>query len=201
MGACFNTASFPACDETTLKTKFKYLQADMCNDNGSDAYAGHIGIAKGLKILSLSFKNKLEAHDYLDNHCEKWGSAVAVKVGDFSKVFPVTATEKKEVEKLNDLQNRFSNWENDLIGRTKKAKSTQRGCKKCGSKIATKYLSTINCPICGDIHFIQTPTDSKNYLTLRTNLKAQQDKIKTLSKKYEEKNKDNFWLVGALCAS
>jgi len=124
-----------------------------------------------------------------------------VKVGDFSKVFPVTVTEKKEVEKLNELQNKFNNWDTELIVRVNKAKSTQRDCKHCGSKISTKYVKTVNCPVCGDVHFVKTETDNKNFKTLQINLKEQQTKVEKMFKKYTEKNKDNYWYIGAWCAN
>lgn len=201
MGACFDSATFKACEEKTLTKKFSELQESRSYDNGSDAYAGHIGIARGLTISSKSFKNISEAEEYVQNHAQKWSSAIAVKVGDFSKIFPVTAGEKKEVQKLADMQKKFDNWESDLIERVKKSKSAHRGCKHCGSKIAVKYVKTSHCPVCSDMKFIETDTDRKNYEFLRNNLKAQKDKVNILSKKYDEKNKNNFWYVGAWCAS
>lgn len=201
MGACFDSATFKACDEKTLTKKFSELQEGRSYDNGSDTYAGHIGIARGLTISSKSFKTVNEAEDYVQNNAQKWSSAIAVKVGDFSKIFPVTATEKKEVQKLDEMQKKFDNWEKDLIERVKASKSAHRGCKRCGSKISVKYIKTSHCPVCSDMKFIETDTDRKNYETLRVKLKEQKEKVNALSKKYDEKNKNNFWYVGAWCAS
>lgn len=201
MGACFDSTTFKASDEKTLKESFSHHQECLRYDNGSDTYAGHMGIAQGISITSKSFKTVSEAEDYVEQNAQKWGPAIAVKVGDFSKVFPVTTTEKKEVEKHKELKSKFDNWETDLISRVKQSKSTQRGCKKCGSKISVKYVKTTACPVCGNHHFVETETDKKNYESLRTKLKAQQEKVSALSKKYDEKNKNNFWYVGAFCAS
>jgi hypothetical protein len=200
MGASFNDYTFKASDEKTLRSSFQKLQDNLCLDHGSDSYAGHLGIARGLQIVNKSFKTTNEAHEYVVEQAEKWGSALAVKVGDFSKAFPVTATEKKEVEKLNELQQKYDGWESELISRVKQSKSALRGCKKCESKIAVKYVKEAFCPVCGDHHFIQTETDTKNYEALRIKLKAQKEKVTTLSKKYEEQNKKNVWYVGAWCA-
>lgn len=200
MGACFDSLTFKACDEKTMREKFKHYQEEACDERGNGSYAGHIGIAAGLHVSTMVFKTQQAAYDYLVNKAEKWGPAIAVKVGDFSKIFPVTATEKKEVEKLHELQNKFNNWDSDLLMRVRQAKSTQRGCKHCGSKISVKYVKTVNCPVCGDAHFIKTETDNKNFKILQVKLKEQQTKVATMSKKYDEKNKDNCWYIGAWCA-
>lgn len=200
MGANFSSVTFKACDEKTMREKFNTYQDDMCYEHGSDSYAGHLGIAHGLNVSTMVFKDTNAAHDYIINRAEKRGPAIAVKVGDFSKVFPVTATEKKEVVKLQEMETKYKNWDSDLLLRVKQAKSTQRGCKKCGSKISVKYVKDINCPVCGDVHFIKTETDNKNFKVLQTKLKEQQNKIATLSKKYDEKNKNNCWYIGAWCA-
>lgn len=201
MGACFDSRTFKASDEKTLKESFEKVQENACNENGSDSYAGHIGIVRGLEVTTKVFKDENSAYDYIHNNAQKWGCAIAVKVGDFSKVFPVTAAEKKELIKEQELQSKYSNWDKDLIMRVKQAKSTQRGCKKCGSKISVKYVNSINCPVCGDNHFVTTDTDNKAFQTLKSKLKEQTSKVKEMSKKYDEKNKSNYWYVGALCAS
>lgn len=200
MGACFDSVTFKACDVETLHQKFEDYQDSMRCENGSDSYAGHIGIANGLNVSTMVFKDTKAANEYVSNRAEKWGAAIAVKVGDFSKVFPVTTTEKKEVAKLKELENKYKNWDTDLLVRVKQAKSTQRGCKKCGSKISVKYVRSINCPVCGDVHFVKTETDNKNFKTLQVKLKEQQTKVATMSKKYDEKNKNNCWYIGAWCA-
>lgn len=201
MGACFDSATFKACDEKTLAKKFEELQKVRSYTYGSDSYAGHIGIARGLTISSKSFKDVREAQEYVENNAQKWSSAIAVKVGDFSKVFPVVATEKKEVQKLEEMQKKFDNWEKDIIERVKSSKSAHRGCKNCGSKISVKYLKSSNCPVCSDMKFIETDTDRKKYESLCINLKEQKEKVNTLAKKHEDKNNSNFWYVGAWCAS
>ncbi len=200
MGASFDSLTFKACDEQTMRNKFRKYQDDACEEHGSGSYAGHIGIAAGLQVSTKVFKTKREAEDFLVEKAEKWGPAIAVKVGDFSQMFPVTATEKKEHTKLQELQNKFNNWDTDLITRAKQSKSTQRGCKKCGSKVAVKCVKSVYCPVCGDSHFIKTETDNKAFATLQVKLKAQQTKVNEMAKKYEEKNKDNCWYIGAWCA-
>lgn len=201
MGASFDSVTFKACDEKTMRKKFQEFQDNMCSENGSDGYAGHIGIAQGVEVKNKVCKTKDEAYEYVERTAQKWGAAIAVKVGDFSKIFPVTATEKKEVIKLEELQTKYENWDKDLLARVHQSKSTQRGCKKCSSKISVKYVKTIYCPVCGDMHFIKTETDTKALGVLQTKLKEQKVKVAEMAKKYDEKNKGNYWYVGAWCAS
>ena len=200
MGAIFASHSFKASDTTTLKNRFNDFAEEQCREYGDDYYSGHMG-RKSLQVSDKSFKTAKLASEYLENYAEKSGPAIAVKVGDFSKVFPVTATEKKEVLKLNELKEKFQNWEGDLVKRARSAKSTQSGCKKCGSKIAIKFIKNMDCPVCGDNYFIKTETDLKAYNVLRIKLNEQNIKVTEMAKKYEAKNKDNFWYVGAWCAS
>ncbi len=117
-----------------------------------------------------------------------------------SEILAMDEKRRHCIAKLQELQNKFNNWDTDLITRAKQSKSTQRGCKKCGSKVAVKYLKSIYCPVCGDSHFIKTETDNKAFVTLQVKLKAQQTKVNEMAKKYEEKNKDNCWYIGAWCA-
>lgn len=201
MGASYQSLTYKASSPEKLKGYFEKIQNDACYNRGHDSYSGHIGMSSGLQVSSLVFKNHTEAEDYVMEHASKWGPAIAVKVGDFSKIFPMTITEKKEWEKLQELKTKVENWDKSLIERVKKTKSLHRGCKICGSKIAVKYLRTKDCPICLDTHFVETDTDKKAYEQFQKKYKEQFQKVKEMEKKYDEKNKNNFWYVGAWCAS
>ncbi len=201
MGACFDYTTFAASDEKTLKERFSDHQESLRIDNGSHAYAGHMGIAQGLTIHNKVFQNENEAIDYLEQNAQKWSSAIAVKVGDFKKCFPSTQTEKNELEKLNTLKATIDNWGKELIARAKSAKSEFRGCKKCGSKIATKFIKEHYCPVCSSHEFIETETDKKKYLNVTQKYKEQSAKVKKMEEKYKDINKKNKWVVGAWCAS
>lgn len=74
-----------------LRKSFSNRQEDLYNDHGNKAYAGHIGIAQGLKVINKTFKTESDTQEYVMEAAQKWGPAVAVKVGDFSAVFSVKA--------------------------------------------------------------------------------------------------------------
>lgn len=71
MGACFDYTTFAASDEKTLKEKFADHQESLRVDNGSHAYAGHMGIAQGLSIHNKVFSNENEAVEYLEQTAQK----------------------------------------------------------------------------------------------------------------------------------
>lgn len=201
MGASYQSMTYKASSVESLKGHFKEIQNNACYNHGHDSYSGHIGMSSGLQVSSSSFKTHTEAEDYVMEKASKWGPAIAVKVGDFSKVFPTTANEAKEVEKLKELKLKVENWDKSLIDRVKQSKSMHRGCKVCGSKVAVKYLRTKDCPICLDHNFVETETDKKAYNVLQEKYKEQIKKVKEMENKYAEKNKGNFWYIGAWCAS
>lgn len=199
MGAMYDATTFEASDIQTLKKNFSNYQSNSCYEKGNDSYAGHIGIANGLAVTDKTFATIEEAEDYVFNRAVKWGSAIAVKVGNFGKSFPSTQAEKKDLAKMQELENKVLNWKEFLIKRAKEAKSSTRSCKKCQSKISVKYISTYNCPVCHDHDFIETETDKKNFKRLTENLRVQKTKVNKHKEKY--KNVKAYWYVGARCAN
>lgn len=201
MGANFDSLTFKPCSKEELEKQFKTAQNEMCEEYGHDTYAGHIGIASGLRISSRSFKTQNDAYEWVSENAEKWESAVAVQVGDFTNVFPKTESEKKLAQTFSQLEQSLKNWDKDIITRVKSGKSQQRACSKCASKVTVAYIKTNSCPVCGNVHFLQTDTDEKKLATLKAKFKDVQTKVNVAKKKYGDKNKNNFWFVGAWCAS
>lgn len=200
MGANFETVKFNSCTTAELEKKFNILQEDYCDQYGTDTYAGHIGIATGLNIINKQFKDSKTAHEWLSDNTEKWGPALAVKVGDFSNVFPKTDSDKKLAASFAELSKTIGNWDTDIIKRVKAGKSLQRTCAKCASKITVSYIKSNACPVCADKGFLQTETDDKKLTALKLKYNDMQKKMDEAKQKSNEKNKDSYWLVGALCA-
>lgn len=203
MGACSQVTLIPACSEQKLREKFADLQETLRIEHGNDTYAGHLGIADGLVIDKKAFKNTNDAYDYIIHHdvAKKWGPAVAVRIGDFNNMFPKSAADKKLMATYDAVSNELTTWSASLLARVKKAKSLFRGCKRCGSKVAVKYLTSLPCPICGDTEFIETATDLKRKASLRTKYRALQPAVYAAETKYKEKTKDiPVWYIAAWCA-
>lgn len=200
MGANFITKSFDPSSSQELTKAFEKHQEEERYENGNDGYSGHIGLANGLQINSKTFKDYDSAEEWLSNNTQKWGSAIAVKVGSFENAFPKTESEKKLSKAFQELETSLTNWDKDIIKRVKAGKSLQRSCTKCDSKISVLYIKDIYCPVCSNSKFLKTETDDKKFLALQTKYKAAKSKIDAAKQKTKGKN-DAYWLVGAVCAS
>lgn len=200
MGATFDMVTIAPCSVEQLKKKFSQVQEDYCDQYGTDTYAGHIGIAPGLSVSSKKFKTTGDAEEWLHNNAEKWEPAIAVQVGDFTKVFPKTESDKKLATLFAQTEATINNWDTDIIKRVKAGKSQQRACPKCASKITVSFITTNACPVCHDDKFLQTETDNKKLATLKTKYTELKDKIEQAKQKYSEKNDTTYWVVGAWCA-
>jgi phage FluMu protein Com len=203
MGAITCGITFDACSIDELKKKFADFQESERFERGNGSYSGHLGQVNGLKILSTTFTDGNKAEDYLSSVAQKYGPAIAVKVGDFTKIFPHSTTEKKEVEKMKELESKIQNWEKDLILKVKSAKSLYKSCVKCGSKISVKHIKSMDCPVCSSLEFLETPTEKKTYQNLSEKFKVQKEKVKNLEKLYNSKNKDKkpYWSILGVCPS
>lgn len=78
---------------------------------------------------------------------------------------------KRRIQETKDKAEKYAK-DNSIHTHT----SEFRGCKKCGSKLATKYVRGEHCPLCGN--------DLRSETVVKT-LKGYQDKISALTKEYE----------------
>lgn len=202
MGANMCFAAFNACPEKQLRDQFRSYQQSARFEHGHDTYGGHMGLAQGLQILQRSFSDKTAAIDFIHEQSEKGGPALAVKIGAFDKLYPHTSGEMQLEKTYTELKTLSDGWDEHLLKQAKAAKSKVRGCAKCGSKIALKYLTTVSCPVCMNTKFLHTETEMKKYASLQKRLTALSLKRERIMAKYNEKNKDkNFWFVGACVRS
>jgi hypothetical protein len=83
MGACFHTEVFDGkLTQKELEKAYNARVEDLRSEYGSNAYNGTFSTLHGIHIETRVFETQREAEDYLDNVCEKWGNAVAVKYKD-----------------------------------------------------------------------------------------------------------------------
>ncbi len=193
MGSHYYSRRFPVSSENELFERFAEFKEDQIFEYGHGRYTGDLK-HHGLKVIKEIFTDASKADDYICENTDKYGPAYAIKVGDFNKAYPQTAKEKATVEKFNEIQKVIKNFEKDLIDRVKTSKSAFRGCKKCESKIAVKFVSLIDCPVCHSHDFIYTETDKNKLKALMEKSKELQKTINEQKEKY--KNVNAFWLVG-----
>ena len=83
MGACFHTEVFDGkLTPKELEKAYNDRVESLRNEFGSNAYNGTFSTLHGITVGNRVFETQREAADYLDNVCEKWGNAVAVKYKD-----------------------------------------------------------------------------------------------------------------------
>lgn len=228
MGAIFETRRFEAMSTEKLKQEFSELQSRLLDQYGSDAYAGHLGIANGLHITSMQFKaNQLkEADQWLCDHAQKWEAAEAVKVGDFTKSWYTKASTIKMIADVDKLTLELENFELDILKKAKAAKSKMRACKCCGSKINVSKIPDVHptngwdisssralgrtqlgrltpksftdCPVCFG-NLLLTATDEARRKRLQERLMDARKKLQDAKTKVNW-DKEPYWLVGAWCA-
>jgi hypothetical protein len=80
MGACFDSRCYNG------NLTFKAIEAQFKNDQTEDryenghSYSGGIGMADGLELRPNTFQTQNEAWDWLQDNCQKWKAALAVRV-------------------------------------------------------------------------------------------------------------------------
>ncbi|MFW6122448.1 MAG: hypothetical protein ACOC80_16325 [Petrotogales bacterium] len=80
MGACYVGKFVDTDSEAELKETFNDDQEIDRYENGH-MYSGGIGMAEGLDIRrDRSFGSVSEARLWVDDHAQKWGPAIAVRV-------------------------------------------------------------------------------------------------------------------------
>ncbi len=140
MGANFNVTSFPAMSKTELEVAFHDYVENQRDEFGSDAYSGTMANSRGLTISAKEFNTYEEAEDWLSDNTQKWGPAIAVKVGKFMPLFPVTKKDQLLQTNYNNTKEALENFEINIVTRTKNQKSAKKTCTHCGSSISIKHL-------------------------------------------------------------
>ena len=83
MGAEFCTMFSKSPDKIKVREEFAdRVQEDAAEHGHRQGYCGSFGQAggRGLVFRDEAFEEKADAWDWLDENCEKWGPALAVRV-------------------------------------------------------------------------------------------------------------------------
>lgn len=215
MGACFIAKEIPQCDVAELRRRFAAIQDQAAYEDGA-CYSGELNQARGLQITDRTFPDAQSAIDFLETTAVKRGPAIAVKVAtrklDGREARKLEKLEASYAESDKDAAaawNLVPNYIRELVAKAKDAKSSHRGCKKCGSRISLAHIKHSSCPVCGDEAFLITPTAQRQIDSLK---KKQNQLIVRRDRIIQEKRAlftvkpgtpvTTFtWHVGAICAS
>ena len=220
MGAQFQVITRPAMSELELRRNFKDYIQDLDTEYGhQQGYSGQMNNCSGLTISTSVFKKVSEAEDWLSEHTDKRGDAIAVKVGVFKPLFPVTAKDKSLMVSYQETKLAIENFEIMVAKRAKTQKSTKKTCAHCGSSISLRHLSVPDKWSDSDVssdcapaikfmgkyylttvrkvtdcpvcqhNLLLTDTDTKNKLTLEKRIKELEAKVQDAKMAYASKMK------------
>ena len=82
MGAQFQQAKMPGnIDRKIIEARFRDMQEQDRYENGH-SYSGGWGMATGLEFRRETFETLSDAYEWLGEHAEKWGPALAIRAKD-----------------------------------------------------------------------------------------------------------------------
>lgn len=185
------TKDFEACSEESLKTQYQnFGQNEVANGEK----------ARVLEIRDVNFSNRHEALLWLEFHCNKFGPSIAVKVGDFSKQFPVKLKDKKIVEKHAQIKKQLEYWNETILRNSHKGTKKQVTCATCHSKISISYMKANECPVCADKDILHSKGEMAKLKKLSSVFSSIEVELNDAKIAYEESNKKRispFWLVAS----
>ena len=158
-----------------------------------DYEEGCSGLSQNIRWINYLCENEEEAEKYIKENDSGWYDQLAVKFKCYKNIKPSKALmelirrEKETVEKLNYTENNIH---------YKNVKSSFVSCKKCGSKLATKYIKSNYCPMCNDD--LRPNTTLSTIQRYKENLKEIRKRIKEENLKIQKKNEKSAtikWLV------
>lgn len=204
MSGMFCSHDFGDIKKENLEKAIISLKESLNYEFGHDDYSGHLGGNTHSIVDSKVFDSAQEALDHIENKGKKGHSLVVPYRKSQQK--PETAKIKRLKEKNAALIKIIDHYYVDLrqlnssiLQRVQSAKSKNRGCKECGSMIATKYIYWFPCPVCKSEDFIVTETDKKRISALEAKRKKAEKELEENRKAVQYEEKLNKQVTGEIC--
>lgn len=126
----------------------KLVQAEL-NDYVSQAtwQEGGNGLDSAIRWIDHICPSYADAEKYIEDHDNGWYDQLAVKYRETVK--PTTQTYQKLVARREEVFNTLQERKNNVHYSAGNTKSQFVACKECGSRLATKYIRSNCCPLCG----------------------------------------------------
>lgn len=172
-----------------------------CVKSELDELVSHLGYREGsgglvrpIDWIDHVCESQDEAERYIDDHAKYPDyNQTAVKYKMYDPVKP-TVKQLELKAKAEALQSKHAAKNNKI--HYQGVKSEYVSCRACGSKLATKYIKSNNCPLC---HNDLRPTSVLEAIesARKAYSKAHSEYVKE-SKRVTDKNKNNYkirWLV------
>ena len=154
---------------------------------------GCSGLNKDIRWIDHICDNQEDAERYIQEHDSGWYDQLAVRFKDYSNVKPSKALEELQ-KRMKETEVKRTKIENKI--HYKDVKSSFVSCRKCNSKLSTKYIKSNFCPMCREdlrppstLDIIQSYEDKKK--KLKAKIKEEELKLQ----KKMEKSATIKWLV------
>lgn len=207
MGAEFDDLDLDGTlSEREVKSRFEAYQNECAHESGN-SYSGRLNMCNGLVFAQVRvFDSQNEAYEYLQNKCQKWENAIAVK---YFASNPIKQDDAKAV-KLRDAvrlsRDTLQRFESALTESVETKLKTVEfiKCNGCKSRLDTRFRrKTLKCPVC------ESSFASKTELKKRESLKSKVESAETKLREYLQKlqakantkNRETRWLIGGVCSS
>ena len=139
-----------------------------------------------IKWIDRNFGSRQEAETYINSIDTDYGQ-FAVKYTE-----PVQSKKLKELtKKVYEARSKY-NAESSVL-HASKVTSDFIGCKKCGSKLARKYIKSNRCPLCGED--MRSNTELKKVAALAAAVDAAQTALAQETRNQARKGGKEMWLV------
>ena len=204
MGACFNVLQFKG-NINQVKAKWNSAVEDAiyeCGHGGN--YTGSISeLGNGFQQINKVFDNYDEAHEYIEEHHQKWDGAMAVRYLAEGGLTKSSTNKKAKLEKkLTDAINYRDNLRAKLVNDLRNAKSTLIGCRNSGclSKINRKFVTSKGtCPLCHQQ--LLSPTAQNRIAIADCKVAKAQKDLRNYKPTRSKSATTEMWLVGGWCSS
>jgi len=196
MGAEFLSNHYKYCTKQELEEQVTRDTEQMANEYGCEYSGTWASKDQGIIYLDQVFTSLDEANDQIYCHNDKWGPLWACKV-------VISEPSTGESNKLKAAESQFfeardsiPKLEQSIINSMRNVKATRRTCKSCTSAIATNFINSLNCPVCGNK--LCSPTD-------HTRLKSAHKKLERATTNLQHirstSKAEMYWVVGGNCSS
>lgn len=158
-----------------------------------DRAEGCSGLSSNIRWINHVCSDFEEAEKYIEENDKGWYDQLAVKFKEYPPL-KTTSALKNLIKREQDMISKISVIEGKI--HYKGVKSSYIGCKKCGSKLATTYISSNFCPMCRED--LRPETTLNTIIGYKKKLKEIRDLIKmeeNKGKKKLEKLATIKWLV------
>lgn len=160
---------------------------EVCEREGNT-----LGLDKSIKFYDRVFDSYDDAVEYIEhNLCGNY-EQVAFKYKEPTTP-PKTQMYQKLIEQQKELRQRYSDMNRKIHFSSDSVKSNFIACKNCGSKLASKYIRSNNCPLCGND--LRPPTTINNIKRVKDKLDDVNAKIRKIELEHSKKSKNIGWIV------